>query len=134
MQCFAHVAGALIGRISDALWPLLKGPTYATWSGLFRLADAALECVGSYSLGKTVSSESSIFRFPLSAYPVLELALPGQGPWGVSSPGAGPGTPFSGPARKGLGGRVEMYPGSCEAVSPVYIICPNPDLDNICIL
>lgn len=60
-------------------------------------------CVGSYSLGKTVSSESSIFRSPPSTYPVLERGLPGQGPWGVSSPAARPGTPFSGPGQERSG-------------------------------
>lgn len=39
---------------------------------------------GKLLLGKMVSLESFIFRFP-SAYPALELSSPGQGEWGISS-------------------------------------------------
>lgn len=69
--------------------------------------DVALQSVweATHSLGKTVSSESFIFRFPLSAYPVLELALPRQGQWGVSYQAGRPGTPFSRPSLCGGGWR-----------------------------
>lgn len=43
--------------------------------------------------------ESFISKFPLSTYPVLELSLPGQGEWGISSQPGRPGTPFSGPGK-----------------------------------
>lgn len=82
-----------------------KGNTYVTWSGLFHSCASSPRrcgtpvCVGSCSLGKTVSLESFIFRFPLSACPALELSLPGQGEWGISSRPTRPGTPFSGPSK-----------------------------------
>lgn len=61
------------------------------------------ECVGSYSWGKTVSSESFIFRFSLSVYLVLELPLPGQKQWGVSSQPGRLGALFSGSGQENSG-------------------------------
>lgn len=98
-------AEELMGESEMCCCPQQDGNTYMTWSGLFRSRAASPRrcgtpgCVGSCSLGKTVSSESFIFRFPLSTYPVLELSLPGYGEWSISSwPGRPkrPGMPFSG--------------------------------------
>lgn len=83
-------------------------------------ADVALRCAWEVAL-QAVSSESFIFRFPLSAYPVLDGApLAGPGAWGLS---ARPGTLLS---RLGevWGGWWRQHSVRSGSVYPVYIMCP----------